>query len=865
MRNIWKALPVTLLMVTGIFYANAQKTPQKNWSSSRILLELEKMKHVGRVLYIAAHPDDENVELISYLENVKGIETTYLSLTRGDGGQDLLGPEVREELGIIRSQELLMARTVDGGHQLFSRANDFGFSKTAAETFKIWNRDDVLADIVWAIRKLKPDVIITRFSPTYTKTHGHHQASAILAQEAFTAAADSTRYPEQLKYVSTWQAQSIFWNTSYWFFRDKKFDTTGLYYTEVGTYIPLIGKSVNELAAEAESMHKSQGNGSSPEREERKEYFTYYQGKKPLGKDIFTDSYDNWSKIKGCENVPVMLDEIIKNFQPQDPSGSLARIAELYSLLEKHQDNYLAADKLKQLQKIILQCAGLYVEAISAKEFAAVGDSLKVSLNIASQNPSVKETLESSLLINHNKLCSFAFDSGQTTYSTITAKAIIPDSTKISGPYWLEEEPGVGMYKVKSQYLRGLPQNPTQVETRIKIVVSPRSSSSKTTNQHNKNSNTVNSDYQFSFDLDIPVFYKNIDPVKGEQYSLVRIVPPAVANPQEKLLVFNNGVAKDLSVKVKSFTKGKATIKLNAPTGWIITPPSTDIDMQGNGAEHLLKFSVTPPANAQSSYINIKIESSGRTYNRSSELISYDHIPEQLLLPKSKVKAERMDIITYHRTIGYIDGAGDEIPAILKQLGYTVDMIPAAQLATIDLKKYDVIIAGIRAYNTVNELKYNNSRLMDYVKNGGNYIVQYNKNFDLVTDNIGPYMLHPSNTRTTEEDSKVTFLHKDSPALNTPNKITDADFDGWVQERGLYYPDKWDTTQYTPILEMADGGEKPVDGSLLVTKYGKGYFTYTGLSFFRQLPAGIPGAFRLFTNLIELGRVEVKGSSDKIK
>jgi LmbE family N-acetylglucosaminyl deacetylase len=847
MRKCWKLLPVTFFLVTGIFFAGAQKTPQKNWNSARILHELEKMRHVGRVLYIAAHPDDENVELISYLVNVKGFETAYMSLTRGDGGQDLLGPEVREELGLIRTQELLMARSVDGGEQFFSRANDFGFSKTAAETFNIWNRDAVLSDIVWTIRKFKPDIIITRFSPTYTKTHGHHQASAILAQEAFTAAADSSRYPDQLKYVAPWQAQAIFWNTSYWFFRDKTFDTAGLYHNDVGLYIPLLGKSVNELAAESESMHKSQGNGSSPDRVDRTEYFTYLQGRKPESRDIFTDVYDRWIRIKGCEDVPEMLEDIVNKFDPERPAASIPALEKLYYKLLQFRGNYLVDAKIKDLQEIILQCAGVYTEAISTKEFIAVGDSLNLSLNVATQNDDANVYLSTAyLMVNGQKLCTLkkylppppksqaqktktAEEPALHKYETIKSTCLIPDSTSISGPYWLEKEPEVGMYRVDDQLLRGLPQNPTQIVVHVR--------------------------YTDGIEMDIPVFFKNVDPVKGEQYSLARIVPPAVANPAEKLLVFNNSEAKDLSIKVKSFTKGKAKAKLNIPTGWTITPAFADIEMLGDGSEQILKFSVTPPAKPSSDEITIEIEAGNHAYDRSSEVIPYDHIPEQLLLPRSIVKVERMNLVTSNKTIGYIVGAGDDIPTILKQLGYKVEIIPAAQLATIDLKRFDVIIAGIRAYNTVNELKYSNDRLFDYVKNGGNYVVQYNKNFDLVTDKIGPYMLHPANIRTTEEDSKVTFLAKDNPILNTPNKITASDFDGWVQERGLYYPDKWDTVNYVPILEMNDSGEKPLDGSLLTATYGKGHFTYTGLSFFRELPAGVPGAFRLFINIIELGPI----------
>ncbi|HTB30852.1 MAG TPA: hypothetical protein VK808_02440, partial [Bacteroidia bacterium] len=370
------------------------------------------------------------------------------------------------------------------------------------------------------------------------------------------------------------------------------------------------------------------------------------------------------------------------------------------------------------------------------------------------------------------------------------------------------------------------------------------------------------------FEQDIPVFYKNTDPVKGEIYSLARIVPPAVIIPQEKLLVFADVGPKKITVKIKSFKKGKITIHVKPPPQWTIDEEADDREaslemetyVQGNGTEQIDTFYIHPvsdrlherKAPVPEGFVNISVEMDGRTFDRSMEDINYDHIPEQMLLPKSKVKVVRMDIKTHPKLIGYINGAGDDIPAALKEMGYKVEMIAPSQIATVNLNKYDAIIAGVRAYNTIDRLKYDNGKLMEYVKNGGNYIVQYNNNFRLVTDSIGPYYLHPANVRTTEEDSKVTFLAPDSPVLNTLNKITQKDFDGWIQERGLYYPDKWDTVHYTPILEMNDTGEPPVKGALLVAPYGKGNFVYTGLVFFRELPAGVPGAYRLMANLIEL-------------
>lgn len=840
----------------------AQKTPEKSWSTSRIEHELEKMKHVGRVLYIAAHPDDENTQLISYLANVKGIDIAYMSLTRGDGGQDLLGPEVREELGVIRTQELLMARATDGGEQFFSRANDFGFSKTANETLHIWDSTEVLSDMVWIIRQFKPDIIITRFSPKYKKTHGHHQASAILAQVAFEDAANPAKFPEQLKYVGTWQAQSLFWNTSFFFFRDKdnKFDTTGLYSTNIGVYMPRLGEWTGEMAAASRSMHKSQGMGSMPRRGDNMEYFVYMKGEKPAGRNIFSDYKWGWDTIKGCEDVPALIDKCEKELNDTDRPACFETLGKLYNLLKQHSGNYLVAAKLNQLEDILLQCAGVYNEAISTQKFLTPGDSINVDFSaITPYLPNV--VLSASLIIDNREVTKTTYPTPliKDETNTFQLKGIVSDSTQITGPYWLEEEPTVGMYKVDTQRLRGLPQNPLQVKVHVTYSIR--------WGIPNKAEPT-----SIKIQKDIPVFYKYTDPIKGETYSLAKVVPPAVIIPETKLLVFADSKPKEFSVKVKSFKKGKASIILGIPSGWYLTADSNvttspvpqnaensnysvsaDVTLKGNGAEQTYNFKLTPSAHATNdASIPLRLVMNGHFYDRSFKDINYEHIPEQILLPKSQIRVVKMDIKTHLKLIGYIEGAGDDVPQMLRQIGYKVEIITPAQLTSGDLSKYDAIIAGIRAYNTVDRLKYDNVRLMEYVKNGGNYIVQYNNNFRLVTDSIGPYYLRPANVRTTEEDCKITILNASNPALNTPNKITQKDFEGWVQERGLYYPDKWDTAHYIPLLEMNDAGEAPTKGALLVAKYDKGNFVYTGLVFFRELPAGVPGAYCLLANLIEL-------------
>ncbi|HTA26345.1 MAG TPA: PIG-L family deacetylase, partial [Bacteroidia bacterium] len=552
---------VGLLVFGCISFSSAQKTPDKNWSSSRILHEINKLKHVGRVLYIAAHPDDENTQLIAYLANVKGIDVAYMSLTRGDGGQDLIGPEVREELGVMRTQELLMARSIDGGQQFFSRANDFGFSKTAKETMHMWDSNEVLSDIVWKIRQFKPDIIITRFSPTYYKTHGHHQASAMLAVRAFAQAADPTKFPEQLKYVQPWQVTSIYWNTSTFFFQDNKFDTAGLYHTNIGEYMPLLGKYVGEMAAESRSMHKSQGFGVSPRRGDIMEYFVSLAGKKPDNRDIFSVTNLDWSRIKGCEDIPGEIDVLTSPGNCLPSSSSLEKLGMLYTELSKHSDNYLVQSKIKQLQNIILQSAGVYTEAISSKQYMTLGDS--ISVDLGSVSPDSRVTLSASLLIDGKEVSKMNTASTLTPngFKTYTLKGIVPENATITGPYWLEQEPTVGMYKVDDQLMRGLPQNLPQITVHVSYSI-------EETDENKKHHLPLPTHEPISFEQDIPVFYKNTDPVKGEIYSLARIVPPAVVIPQEKLLVFDNDSSKALHVKIKSFKKGVVRIELNTPNGW---------------------------------------------------------------------------------------------------------------------------------------------------------------------------------------------------------------------------------------------------------------------------------------------------------
>src|ERR1700746_3933117 len=349
--------------------------------AGEIQLALQKLNVLGRVLYIAAHPDDENTNLMAFWANGSLYDSAYLSVTRGDGGQNLLGPELGERLGVIRTEECISARHIDHAQQFFTRATDFGFSKTADETLHIWDRDKILADVVWVIRNFRPDVIVTRFSPEDQKTHGHHTASAILAQEAFSAAADPNRFPEQLAFVKPWQATRLVWNTSPFFFtnRNLPFDPTGLTVLEAGGYNPLLGKADTEIAAASLSMHKSQGVGSPPRRGARKEYFKLLEGQ-PMTSSLFEGIDTSWSRVPNSESVATGIRQIISQFHPTDPAASVPELLKLVQTMSGIKDDSWIPEKKAELDEIIAACLGLHVEASTSNETVTPGQAEKIKL-----------------------------------------------------------------------------------------------------------------------------------------------------------------------------------------------------------------------------------------------------------------------------------------------------------------------------------------------------------------------------------------------------------------------------------------------------------------------------------------------------
>ncbi|RXR28502.1 LmbE family protein [Flavobacterium piscinae] len=808
--------------------------PQKP-SSVEIYHQIQKLNFLGSVLYVAAHPDDENTRLISYMANHVKARTGYLSITRGDGGQNLIGTELRELLGVIRTQELIEARKIDGGEQFFTRANDFGFSKVPDETLKIWNKNQVLEDMVYIIRKFKPDVIINRFdhrSPG--TTHGHHTSSAMLSIELFDKVNDSSFYPEQLRYTSLWQPKRLFFNTSWWFYggKDKfdKADKSKLNNFDMGVYYPSIGKSNQEIAALSRSRHQSQGFGSTGSRGDEIEYLELIKGESAKDKqNIFEGIDTSWNRVKGGAPIGSLITQIEKNFDFKNPSASIPTLLEAYSLIQKLENEHWKKIKTEEIKKIIAGCAGLFLEAVAESQSSTPGSTLKVKLEAINRSAQ-RMVLNgiNSKPISQATFSSTPLENNQPHF--VELELLLDKNQAYTAPYWLKEQGTVGMYAVSNQENVGIPDIIRTISVTFMVEI-----------------NGV------VIPFEREVIYKYNDEVKGEVYKPFDVVPVATSSILDKVKIFNSDKSKTVGVKIKA---GKDNIIGNAflvtAEGWKVSPESIPFQINKKGGEKTVYFEVTPPKNSSeitaSSYVVVEDEK----LDKEQITIQYEHIAQQQVLVNSEAKFNKLDIVTTNEKIAYIMGAGDEIPLYLTQMGYEVSVINPEEITSENLATFQVVILGIRAYNTVDELAFKQQILFDFVKNGNTMIVQYNTTGKMKVKELAPLSLKISRDRVTEEDAEVRFLAPNHKILNFPNKITSNDFKGWVQEQGLYYPNEWDAT-FTPILSSNDKDEKPKNGGLLVAQYGKGHYIYTGLSFFRELPAGVAGAYRLFANLISIG------------
>lgn len=797
-----------------------------------ILQDLHGFREMGSVLYVAAHPDDENTELIAYLSRGRDYRTAYLSVTRGDGGQNVLGPEFGDELGVIRTEELLAARRVDGGRQFFSRAIDFGFSRDYRETLRIWDKQQVLSDIVRVIREFRPDAVITRFSPVPGNTHGHHTASAVLALEAFKLAGDPKAFPEQLDKLAPWQPKRILWNLGGF---QRSENVTNLIRIDAGGKDPVSGETFSEIAVRSRSMHKTQGfdnfRGFGGANGPRSESFALLDGA-PATNDILDGVDTTWARVPGGAGIGELADTVIAKFDPQDPAASVPVLLEI----KKRLVGLAAADpvvneKRLQLDHIIQECLGLTVETTIPEAEVVPGEPLKMHLTasirsaivpvlwVAARYPAIK--------------ADFPIGAELATDQTVSrdSTATLPASTPLSQPYWLREDHEAGMFRVADPNLIGQPENPPVFPIDQVFEVGGQT-------------------------LIVPDQPMQVmaDRAKGGARHL-DVISPVSLKLASDVALFTPGATRPVVVQVTSARPDTiGTLRLEVPAGWQVVPAAESFHLGIAVNQAKFTFKVTAPAQSTTASIVAKAVVGGKNYENERVAINYPHIPLQLLQPPARLKAVCMDLAVRGHSVGYLPGAGDSVAECLADMGYQVTTLTGTNLTAEKLKAFDAVVIGVRAFNVRHDLATNLPALFAYVEAGGNVIEQYNRpGRDLKTDQLAPYRLHLSGERVTDETAPVTFLAPDHPVLNTPNKITSADFDGWIQERGIYYPDQWDE-HFTPILACSDPGEAPLKGGLLVAQYGKGYFVYTGLVFFRELPDGVPGAYRLFANLVSLGK-----------
>jgi LmbE family N-acetylglucosaminyl deacetylase len=827
-------LVALLLFCTN--FAVAQTAPPVDLTS--IEQNFKKLEVLGSVLYVAAHPDDENTRLLAYLAQEKHYRTGYLSMTRGDGGQNLLGNEQSELLGLIRTQELLAARRIDGAEQFFTRANDFGFSKGPKETLDFWGKEKVLGDVVWVIRKFRPDVIICRFPTTGEGGHGNHTASAILAQEAFSAAADPSRYPEQLKYVQPWQAKRLLWNT----FNFGSTNTTApdQFKIDVGVYNPIIGEGYGEMAAESRSNHKTQGFGAARQRGASYEYFKTILGDAPKT-DLFDGVNTSWDRVKGGEAIGSELVKIRKDFDLDHPEKSVKAMVALLGQIEKLPVSYWRDQKRKELKDMLVACAGLWFEAYAAEPTYALGEQMNIRSQVISRY-GLNISLNGLTVLQHPDKIGNTSDFNESieryALPVNNKDKIIPANElqtfnndcvtgKISQPYWLESPHPIGSYNIDNDANAGSPENPDAPTIEFEFLIQG-----------------------LPVALDRKLVYKYTDPAKGEIYQPVEITPPVAANIREKDYIFNSKQSQNIEIKLESFTKASGSISIKPIPGWKISPDKIDFSGKNKGDEWSASFSVSPVDNMpKTTVFEAIVTANGKEFSMGIQHINYNHVPNITLFPPAEAKLINIDLKIAGKKIGYIPGAGDLVPDALKQIGYDVHQLTENEILNGDLSGYDAIVTGVRAYNVNPRLAVEQPKLLEYVKNGGNLVVQYNNNNGLVVKQIGPFPFSVVNRRVTDEEAKITILDSQNPVLNHPNKITQDDFNGWIQERGLYFVGDIDPNYKAP-LQMNDPGEAPNNGALIVGNYGEGRFVYTSLAFFRQLPAGVPGAYRLFVNLL---------------
>jgi LmbE family N-acetylglucosaminyl deacetylase len=837
-------------------------------------LALRRLGTAKRVLMIGAHPDDEYTPLLAHLALGEGADVAYLSLTRGEGGQNGIGTELGEALGILRTEELLAARRADGAEQFFSRAYDFGFSKNADEAFRHWPREELLRDVVAVIRRYRPDVVVTVFSGTPADGHGQHQVSALVGREAFEAAGDPGRFPEQLAAgLRPHRAAKLY--QSLW--RGAESSTLRL---QVGAFDPLLGRSPYQLAMASRSRHRSQDMGRPEPAGPQWAYLRRFPAAGPAS-DAATPEASLFAGVDSTLSAAAIADagrrgrlaaafaeyqslaqRLRREANPLEPGRLVPELARALALLDRA-DAALAGDASPAAEELrfrvaaeredaraaLARAAGTVFEATADDARIVPGETLTVTATLwnGGERPVRVAALEPALPPGWTAepLDSLARAVAPGAVAARRFRVRVPADAATSGAYFLRRPRAGDLYAwTGDREVDGLPFEPAPVRVRARVAVESA-----------------------ELPLTAEATFREVDPRQGELRRPVLVVPAVsvLLEPAASVLAVPEagGGASPAPLRYRVRLRAEApggiagTLRLALPRGWSAEPQAAPVRFAAPGEQREVDFMVRAPAGvAPGDYpVRAAFEAEdGRRFERGVQLVDYPHVRARPLLHEAASRVRAADVrVPSGLKVAYVTGAGEEGPGVLAQLGIVPDLLDAEALATRDLSRYDVVVAGSRAYEVRADLAAHNARLLEYVRRGGTLIVQYNK-YELVEGGFTPYPLTMArpHDRVTDEAAPVRVLDPAHPVFTWPNRITERDFEGWIQERGLYFARTWDP-HYTPLLETGDPGEAPLRGALLVAPYGEGTYVYTGLAFFRQLPEGVPGAWRLFANLLALG------------
>ncbi len=842
-----RLLPAVLLSVWAVLPTLSAAQIPEDRGLSGLKQALDRLDIVSSVLHTGAHPDDENSSMLAWLSRGEGARTAYLSATRGEGGQNLLGTELFEALGVIRTEELLAARAFDRGRQFFTPNYEFGFSKTADETLEKWGESALVGDFVRVIRQFRPEVIISRWSGTPADGHGHHQAAGIATLEAFHAAADANRYPEHGR---PWQARKLYVSTR----GGRDSDAVGDVRINVGAYGAALGRSYHEVAMEGRSLHRTQSMGAARERGPRFTSLDWIEQVGPggPGDSIFEGTTHTLLDLavldpslrSDLEALQSDIETIRGRVTLDDPAAILAdvvraigRIQNLRSRTRVEHVDFLLGIQEGDFHEAASLAAGVSVEVLASDDAVVPGQEFDLIVAVTNNGPFDFSTVHTVIDIPDGWQtvgipAPVAVAAGERVEQPLR---VAPHAqASFTEPYWLREPRTDDRFAWPDAEAATLPfEMPLmQAETEIEFGGG-------------------------AFRILSHAEYVYVDDVFGERRSLVSVVPEVSVQltPEGAVVPLTGAREKEFVVTLHNQepTGGTARVSLTLPEGWSATPAMETVRFSRAGETVAVPFIVNVPARAGQFEVGASVELDGRSYQRGYRVIAYPHIETRRIYADARSRVTVFPLETRAGNVGYVAGAGDRVADSLRQLGIPVSFLTSDELSRGDLSVYDSIVLGIRAYAVREDLRAYNQRLLDYVESGGTVIVQYNT-YQTLEDGYAPYpfSINRPHDRVTVEDAPVTFVEPDHPMLNFPNRITAADFEGWVQERGLYFMGDWDD-RYTPILASNDPGEEPRLGGMMVAEAGSGRWVYTGYAFFRQLPAGVPGAYRLFSNMISLG------------